>query len=943
MTTNIDLLIEDVTGLPPVSWRSESATQVVRNAMRGVLHLFGHWRDPESVALGTAWQKTLRWISRQGEALRETRTVLFVGFSGFAEAPCFEPLAPWVDETFCGPDCRHFRLVRVDKDSQDQGRQTSYPSIRLLPVGPREEDLKEFLKALNQVAKLPPPPSLCTGREEEVKSIVTNLLRKESPRHTLVLGESGSGKSTIVLKALYDPAVRDRFGKRRYLVDCNGVQTFDVLIGKIAEAADVPLVGQERVPRVFKALQSEPSVLALDNAEIPWDGGTRPFEEFLAELADMPDAELADMPNVALVVTMNARQGPPPGTEHWAVIEAHPWMPPVAREVFLAVAGEWFRSEPHLDGLLQGVGWLPQHVVYMAQAAKNEPNLSGIWDRMQERPKFRPEDLLELVITSKGITQSPEVRRLLSLLGVLPDGIARGDLGSLLPEVGEAAAQVLERHELFLIESHPRLRVPTLLRSYAQLKFPPAEDDLSRAIDFYISLAEREGPGVDSSSRAVRRLAAEANNLKTMILKRLEPPEPELAVHAAIALIKFTDLTAQMTTEVLERALEVASDLDDKVNESRCLLGLAMIAQTQSSDDRAQGYFSNALPICQDLDDLDGVAKCLLGLGDVALARSDQDSARARYEEALKLFVDRKDELGRGHCIESLGEIAHQRSEYSRAVSYYREALDIFAQIHHIPGQASCTKSLGDIAMKFSDTTTAQQHYQRASELYQSIEMKLGEANCTTAWGDLALGYSDFDVAETKYLEAKRLYHFLRNVDGEANVIKSLGDVARERGDYERARAHYEEAEKLYVHHKMLLGQANCAQGLAYTAWSRSDRYSAYQLFSKSQLLYKELGDRHGQATCLKELGDIALERSDPGTASKYYEEALALAEQTDEPNLIGRVHLKLARVAASGTGERRIHARAAYSAWERVGSEALLASLRDEFPEELRGLRTAR
>jgi len=52
-TTNYDNLIEDVTGLPRVTWQQEAeAERVMRRDGPGVLHLPGHWRDPASVVLG---------------------------------------------------------------------------------------------------------------------------------------------------------------------------------------------------------------------------------------------------------------------------------------------------------------------------------------------------------------------------------------------------------------------------------------------------------------------------------------------------------------------------------------------------------------------------------------------------------------------------------------------------------------------------------------------------------------------------------------------------------------------------------------------------------------------------------------------------------------------------------------------------------------------------
>jgi hypothetical protein len=52
-TTNYDNLIEDATGWPAVTWREGPLVErVLRGDDEGVLHLHGHWQDPDSVILG---------------------------------------------------------------------------------------------------------------------------------------------------------------------------------------------------------------------------------------------------------------------------------------------------------------------------------------------------------------------------------------------------------------------------------------------------------------------------------------------------------------------------------------------------------------------------------------------------------------------------------------------------------------------------------------------------------------------------------------------------------------------------------------------------------------------------------------------------------------------------------------------------------------------------
>src|SRR5947199_246010 len=52
-TTNYDGLLEEVSHLPPVTWREGTKVErMARGDEKGILHLHGYWEDPESVILG---------------------------------------------------------------------------------------------------------------------------------------------------------------------------------------------------------------------------------------------------------------------------------------------------------------------------------------------------------------------------------------------------------------------------------------------------------------------------------------------------------------------------------------------------------------------------------------------------------------------------------------------------------------------------------------------------------------------------------------------------------------------------------------------------------------------------------------------------------------------------------------------------------------------------
>lgn len=223
---------------------------------------------------------------------------------------------------------------------------------------------------------------------------------------------------------------------------------------------------------------------------------------------------------------------------------------------------------------------------------------------------------------------SEEARRLLSLLGQLPDGIAHEDLDALVPDVGADAAATLRKVGLAFDEGG-RLRVLQPLRDHVRAKYAPRDDDLVRAIAHYCALTEMLGwrLGGAGGGEASRRLLVERGNLDAMIGRGLGGEDPKPAIRAALAFGEFLRYGGVGTPELLEVAADTAGNLGDAGLEAITLHQLGMVAVGRFDYDTAQARFEEAQPLYEQVGDFLGQANCLTRLDDVALARFDYDTA----------------------------------------------------------------------------------------------------------------------------------------------------------------------------------------------------------------------------------------------------------------------------------------------------------------------------
>lgn len=582
--------------------------------------------------------------------------------------------------------------------------------------------------------RLPARPR-CFGREAEVLDLVDKLCG-DPPLPVPVLGPAGAGKSTIALAALHDTQVAERFGKRRWFVRCQGATGRDSLVEAIARAV-CPEAIPPLEPKILHALEEAPAVLVLDNLETPWERDTAAVEELLGELSGVP--------GLALVVALRGEQRPF-GPSWREAIHAGPLDPVAARNAFLAVAGERYQNDPDLDPLLLDLDGLALAVVLLASQAEGEPDLAGLRQRWCDQRttllhrgwgRERQHGLevsLELSIDSPRMTA--ESRRLLALLGLLPEGMAREDVAALLPDSGAEAASVLRRVGL-AFDQGPRLRVLAPIRECVQRSHPPRDVDLDQAVDHYLALARiGEELGGAGGAQAADRLRAELGNLEPMILMGLQRADPMPAIHSALAYAEAVRCIGSGGLAIIGCARQAARSASQAKLEADCIRKLGDIDLSRTQSDQARERYAQARKIYRQAGHLHGEASCVAHLADIALLQGDPRTARSLGEKALELIRRVGSRLGEAHCLFTLGEAARMVSEHEAAEELLRESLLRFQQIGTTVGVANCLASLAKLGPPGS--VERRQHVQAARQVWEAAGLvgydSSRMAGCATSW-----------------------------------------------------------------------------------------------------------------------------------------------------------------------------------------------------------------
>lgn len=937
-TTNYDNLIEEITGLPAITWQDGTRVErVLRGDEQAILHLHGHYQAPESVILGIrSYDQILgnEHAQTMQRAIASLKTLLFVGCGDGLHDPNFGALLQWTGKVFSGSEYRRFRLARSGEVSDLQKQHPAEQRLFVLDYGKNHNDLAPYLRSLapppispaTAPAPAPTPARLpsrprCIGRDEEYAAIIAALLAA-TPEPLPILGPPGIGKTNLALSAAHDNAIAARYGARRYFVRCDGLRSRSDIAAALANVLGIGL-GTHNEAAALIALESAPSLLILDNAETPWEADTLGVEEFLGRLADIPD--------LALIVTIRGNQRPQ-GVCWREPFRPDPLSQDSARELFLTLAGRQFANDTNLAPLLAAVDHVPLAITLLAPLAEGEPDLTNLWQRWQDErtamlkradAKDRLTNIeLSYELSWSGPRMNDTARQFLQRLAHLPAGVAHSNIKSILP-TGMQAATILRQTALAHDEDE-RLRVLAPLRDYVLKCHPLEAPALEELAGHYVVLTAQLGAkvGQNGGDAASISLTIEAPNIEPMLMQALSADKPIGAINAAEAWGSFVSFSGVGHMEPLKRAADVAQKIGYKFGEARCRLTYARLAYKHSDSEMAHQQCQAALALYQKERSATGQAGCVFMLGEIESIHSDINNASRHYQSALSLYRKGKNLTGEAECMHRLGNISLRRSQYELAGRQYEQALVLYKKRRSSLGLAHCYRALGTIAANRAQYNHASQHCQAALSLYQQVGDIVGEANCISDLGDIAMAEADHEKANELYRRARLLYKKTGELVGEANCTKDMGNLAMRQVDLEPAQRYLEAAQVIYKQVKEPVGEAGCINGLGNIALKRNDLCTARQRYDAALVLYQKVESAIGQGNCYFGMARVHKIQGNIPAAKVAVTQALTYYERDCHPYPIGAAHALLAQFSEGE--EQNQHRTAARNAWMGLDAKAL-------------------
>lgn len=636
-TTNYDSLLCTTKGAQPKTWRdTNSVAEILTGESQNVWHIHGYWAEPDSVIFSHADYDRVSSSDRaqflqQQAAFADTLIFIGCSASGLADQNVGR-LLNWFGSSWGGLGKKHFALI-----TDDEAGAPGWPdNVTLVPYGPKHEKLPEFLRSLAPEKSGPqtsatkvnridlaianPHP---VGRRDEINRVVTAATEG---RPCIITGGPGMGKSTVAVAASYDERLIERFGERRVFVNLeNRTDPLDVFILLAAELGLSPEPTQSATLTAIRYSCGQQVTFAiLDNAEGLIEADESETRRILGLLRDTT--------GLSFVVTSRESL---PALPDWVKIDD---LPPLAlnesRDLFCKIATNVKRDDPDLEPLLIALDGHALSLTIMASRVDSDLTLGPMLKRWEQekaellRQPGGQENRHNSVVASLRVSltsrhMSVMAKRLLAILGFLPDGLPVGGMKAFLGQEdrriktaeSDAATDSLRRLRLIAPRQDGSIKLLNPLREVVSLERPLGGEELQRVVRTLLKLLEKgKYFGTTKWPSAEAELLPHLRNFTPALLQAGRDRPIKIvrqAIETARALSDSESRFEQSTFTKLAHVMQKRETNESKSAMARALCVAGDVAERRGNLDGAINYRKTAHNICLEVEDRLGQAIAL--------------------------------------------------------------------------------------------------------------------------------------------------------------------------------------------------------------------------------------------------------------------------------------------------------------------------------------------
>lgn len=467
------------------------------------------------------------------------------------------------------------------------------------------------------------------------------------------------------------------------------------------------------------------------------------------------------------------------------------------------------------------------------------------------------------------------------------------------------------------------------IREYAEEKLAEAGETTSarrRHLAYYLALAEDVEPQLRGHRQVhwLKCLDQENDNLRRALAWALETEDTESALRLAGALPYFWRIRDYRTEggRWVEAALRLhvvqAAPAHGHWLARALFCAGWMGLRTPESDSQSQ--LEQALELFTDLGDKVGMARTLAFLADQRQAAQEYLGAVRYYEQALELALAVKSDWDAAYSLHYMGHAIAEMGNLDKARELYQRSAEKFMAVGDAWQMAGPLLDLSRDSWADGDSVRARATLEKnlvVAEALGSHDNMFGALNSLNL---MALTLGDYAQAQATALAIQNLPGLSRY---RGSGLVRLGLIDYLQGHLAEAQAHFEAGRKIFQALNDQAGLGWIPPWLGCIAYRTGDLDRAQALIEQGLTIADPNGYWPEQAFALLARGDVARAKGALTTATEYYTRSLRLVlKNRQQPDVAERLEgfAKLAVAAGRPLRAARLFG-AAQALRDRIGT----------------------
>lgn len=344
----------------------------------------------------------------------------------------------------------------------------------------------------------------------------------------------------------------------------------------------------------------------------------------------------------------------------------------------------------------------------------------------------------------------------------------------------------------------------------------------------------------------------------------------------------------QQALNFYNKLLNILEEQGDKIEQVKTLLAKGNVLELVGRWEECESIYETALDLSRKTDDRKLIGKTNNNLGYLLMLKGNYEEANMYLEAAAAFFEAVNNTKGLAKVYGNLGNLYFRQGNYEDAKSHFISSIEMGQSFEHSSTNAQIVANLGLTYMNLGNYDDGIKWQREQLEVCEKANDKQGMATLNTNLGIVLFEKGDYDAALACYEKGLDLSEELGNKLLTSIAIGCIGSVYERKGDYDTAMEHFEKD-------LVLTKELGDKQGISIALGLIGDLHSvrgefdeAIRFMKQNLAISEELGYQKGIAKAVNTLGDVYFYKNEFETSLEYYDRAIQVTRDIGNKLVLG-------------------------------------------------------